>query len=252
MPMKDILGWLFILIFAATAMITLLGLIGRVQIRDRFLKALFAALIIEVIGTVILLFRSFWMVADIPESQHTVEKFYSSIQARDWEGAYELIAEDSDFKNKVSLSDFTLGYQSTIGVNLLAILPSTRESDYLHEYIVYYQDEFHDQVPYGLKDVSSLRVSQLPILNQNLESLAQRAVDLGFRKKTIHELTIDQITAPNAGAKIAFLLQRDAPGIDCTPLFLPAVARREVRAYKIKAQRSKDTPWRIWKLIELH
>jgi hypothetical protein len=48
----------FIAIFAATAVITLLGIIDVVPIRDGYLKTLFTALILETVGAVIALFRS--------------------------------------------------------------------------------------------------------------------------------------------------------------------------------------------------
>ena len=48
----------FIVIFLATATITLLGLIKKVNIEDRYLDRLFVVLILEVVGAVIGLFGS--------------------------------------------------------------------------------------------------------------------------------------------------------------------------------------------------
>ena len=53
-----ILFFVFVLIFLATATITLLGLIKKVDIEDKYLNRLFIALILEVVGAVIVLFGS--------------------------------------------------------------------------------------------------------------------------------------------------------------------------------------------------
>jgi hypothetical protein len=53
-----ILFVVFMCIFCATATITILGIIGKLQIRDGFLKALFTALILEVVGIIVALGRN--------------------------------------------------------------------------------------------------------------------------------------------------------------------------------------------------
>lgn len=50
------IGWIVILGFAATLTITLLGLIGKVTIRDGYMKALFSAMILEIISAGFFLF----------------------------------------------------------------------------------------------------------------------------------------------------------------------------------------------------
>jgi len=54
---KQILYYVFISVFVATALVTLLGITQVVQINDFYLKGLFGALLIELIGCVISLFR---------------------------------------------------------------------------------------------------------------------------------------------------------------------------------------------------
>lgn len=57
---KQTLFYLFIGIFAVTAIITLLGITGVIKtIKDKYLNALFTALILEVVAAVILLFQAF-------------------------------------------------------------------------------------------------------------------------------------------------------------------------------------------------
>ena len=57
---KLTLFWLFVSIFAVTALITLLGITGVIKtIKDRYLNALFTALILEVIAAVFLVFQGF-------------------------------------------------------------------------------------------------------------------------------------------------------------------------------------------------
>ncbi len=57
---KQTLFWLFIGIFAITAIITLLGITGVIKtIKEKYLNTLFTALILEVVGAVFLLFQGF-------------------------------------------------------------------------------------------------------------------------------------------------------------------------------------------------
>ncbi len=58
MIIKWILFSVFILIFIATAVITLLGIIQKVNIKPGYLKALFAALILELIGATMGIFQT--------------------------------------------------------------------------------------------------------------------------------------------------------------------------------------------------
>ena len=55
---ESTLFWIFVIIFSITAIITLLGITGVIKtIKERYLNALFTALILEVVGAVVLLFR---------------------------------------------------------------------------------------------------------------------------------------------------------------------------------------------------
>jgi hypothetical protein len=56
---KTILFFIFIGIFAAAAVITLLGVAGKLQVRDAYLKALFSALLLGLVAAVIGLFKNF-------------------------------------------------------------------------------------------------------------------------------------------------------------------------------------------------
>lgn len=54
------LFWIFVAIFSVTAVITLLGITGVLKgIKEKYLNALFTALILEVIAAVIIVFRGF-------------------------------------------------------------------------------------------------------------------------------------------------------------------------------------------------
>lgn len=56
--MKRHLFYLFLVIFASTAIITLLGIAEIVSINDFYLKGLYTTLLVELIGTVIGLFKT--------------------------------------------------------------------------------------------------------------------------------------------------------------------------------------------------
>jgi len=55
---ETLLFWIFVAIFSVTAVITLLGITGAIKtIKEKYLNALFTALILEVVAAVVLLFR---------------------------------------------------------------------------------------------------------------------------------------------------------------------------------------------------
>jgi hypothetical protein len=57
-PYESTLFWIFIVIFSITAIVTLLGITGVIKnIKERYLNALFTALILEVVAAVVILFR---------------------------------------------------------------------------------------------------------------------------------------------------------------------------------------------------
>lgn len=57
MKREDALFWTFLIIFIATAVVTLLGLVGSLDVQDKYLAALVPALLIELAGSVILYYR---------------------------------------------------------------------------------------------------------------------------------------------------------------------------------------------------
>lgn len=56
--MKEALFYTFLGIFVVTAIVTLLGVTNKITIKDRFLNALFASLLIELVVAMIALFKS--------------------------------------------------------------------------------------------------------------------------------------------------------------------------------------------------
>ena len=60
---KQVVFWIFIAIFSTTAVITLLGITNVIKIQKNYLNALFTALILEVVGAVVLLFKSNYLSA---------------------------------------------------------------------------------------------------------------------------------------------------------------------------------------------
>ncbi|MEM6318986.1 MAG: hypothetical protein AAF960_15035 [Bacteroidota bacterium] len=86
---KQTLFWLFIGIFAVTAIITLLGITGVIKnIKERYLNTLFTALILEVVAAVVLLFQGNFITPaanlsdiikeagyEVPETPESQEKF---------------------------------------------------------------------------------------------------------------------------------------------------------------------------------
>lgn len=79
--MKKVLFIVFLTLFVATAIITLLGLIGQVTISEGYLKSLFTLLIVEMIATVILWAKKPEILAEGPDpsviSGHWWELIYN-------------------------------------------------------------------------------------------------------------------------------------------------------------------------------
>ena len=70
----DVIFWIFLGIFAITAIITLLGITNVIKgIKDKYLTALFTSLILEVIGGMVVLFNSF----DYSETKYIPASIYS-------------------------------------------------------------------------------------------------------------------------------------------------------------------------------
>ena len=80
---KNILFYTFLLIFTATTIITFLGLIDLLSLDPNYMNALFTGLIVEVIGAVILLFKS----ADF--FTRTSEQNSMEINGNWWEMIYD-------------------------------------------------------------------------------------------------------------------------------------------------------------------
>src|SRR5215467_2245555 len=55
--MKQALFWTFLVVFVATALVTLFGLVGVLSIKEEYLNKLFYLLLIEAITPVVALFR---------------------------------------------------------------------------------------------------------------------------------------------------------------------------------------------------
>jgi hypothetical protein len=82
MALSDlVLFVVFVAIFVATAVITLLGIIERVRVQPRYLNALFTALILEVVGAVVVLFRQQLVHGDTA-ARAEVDSGYVAVAAR--------------------------------------------------------------------------------------------------------------------------------------------------------------------------
>jgi len=68
---QDILFYVFLVIFVVTAALTLLGITNRIRIRDKFLWPLFTSLLLELVGVVIVSYRT-WLIVDVKRIEPTV------------------------------------------------------------------------------------------------------------------------------------------------------------------------------------
>ena len=108
--MVYVLFFLFLAIFAATAVVTLLGITKRLSIEEKYLKPLFTALILEVVGAVIVLF----VAADF--FGHTAEEFIerlpSELQAETEvetaNGIRDLVSQLSNMKKESRLKEMRI------------------------------------------------------------------------------------------------------------------------------------------------
>ena len=184
-------------------------------------------------------------------STKAVVLFYKSIQTKDYQTAWDVIAPDSGIKKKVTLAQFSDGYRYTVGINNLSVTLEKEASDSVHEFLVYYLDVIDCPLFEELRNLHKLNVSELPDIQQRLTSLRDRVVAAGFDGKTIDELNFHQILAPNSGDKLRWLLSRDAADKDATELYggrTEAIA--VLRGYRVFAQKYDDG-WHIRKFQEL-
>jgi hypothetical protein len=173
--MKDILFWTFWAIFVSTAIITLLAMIGKLRINSKFLNKLFYILIVEVVSAIVLLFHHECMPPDLAwkklDSYQTVRNFYTAIQNRKYSEAYNLLAPNSGIRKRYPRKDFVKGYDNTVSVRLLSILPQSVNDTCTHEFIIYYLDEVEVPVITELENVHRTRVKNLVALSQKIDSL---------------------------------------------------------------------------------
>lgn len=251
---KYVLFWTFWTIFVATAGVTILAIIGKLKIKPEFLKKLFYVLIVEVVGAVIILFNQVWLADDkepwetLPSFQ-VVEEFYSNIQEKEYASSYDLLAPDSMIKRKISKELFLEGYDNTISVRMLSILPQSITDKNTHEFIVYYLDGVETPVVPELKDAHRLRVRDIGTLTTKLEDLKARVDSSNLPPKTIDDLTFEQIFAPNRGDKIRLLLKKDS-GKSAEDLFPERVLRKSVSGYLITVGKY-GKEWKVRKILPL-
>jgi hypothetical protein len=221
--MKEILFYTFLGIFTLTALVTLCGLVSVAKIKERYLRWLFSALIIQLIGAVIGLYKTtdFFPPANlspivspsIDESEPSfkaVHGFYIALQHHDYTNAYALLAPELIKERKWTPENFRAGYLNTVQIALLKITLESTASEFSHSYVVYYLDEANSSLIPELGNPNDLVVSQLPELIQRLEKLKTRVVSLGGKPETIDNLTVQQLTSFDVGNKIEWSLMRDS------------------------------------------
>lgn len=212
--MKKVLFYTFLAIFLIISIITLLGIIHVVQIDKNFLDKLFIGLIMEVVCAVLLLFK--YAVLDPYEitkyktfpSYKVVKEFFSNLQNRKYNEAYELMDNNCEQK-KQSYQEFVDGFKNTKRIVLLSIQPYKATEPNSHDYIIYYVDEVMSPIVDELDDIHTNKVKDIVDIGNRIELLKERIEKAGFNSDIIDQLTVDQIVAPNSGDIIRFLLTKN-------------------------------------------
>ena len=97
---ENILIYIFLAIFVLTAIITLCSLPGWIDIGEWYKKKLFLALILEVVGCIVLMFRNGVINADVEEPCFDEEKYVKVRKDGNldlkWDKKYSLSAFDLD------------------------------------------------------------------------------------------------------------------------------------------------------------
>lgn len=212
--MKYVLFYTFLIIFCITSIITLLGIVQVVPIEQRFLDKLFIGLIMEVVAAILMLFK--FSVLDPYEitkfktlpSYKIVKNFYSYLQKREYDKAFELLSPDCDQK-KQEYQYFVDGFKNTKRVVLLSVQAYQTTEPNSHDYIIYYVDEVNAPVVTELDDIHSKKIKDIINLRDKIETLKNRIKKENFNPDTIDQLTLNQIVAPNRGDIIRFLLTKN-------------------------------------------
>jgi hypothetical protein len=115
-PLKIHLFYLFLAIFAATSIVTLLGVTNVIEIREGYLTALVSAFLIEVAGAVIAIFKSANFFGGEDKGVSAEERLWESIRKLDSAFGY---LEDC-------LRDQSIHFQSRLlGAQILRPTPRT-------------------------------------------------------------------------------------------------------------------------------
>ena len=256
MAIHLVLFYTFLVIFVASAVLTLLALVGVVKIKKRFLDKLFYGLLLEVAAAIFLLFNH--AVLDpfelTPhkslESYKVASNFYDLVQDEKYDKAWGLLASDSNFKKASTLSRFRDGYTNTVRIHLLAVKPyKTDPSEESHDYIVYYVDEVDAPVIKELDDIHELTAAELPQVSIGLSSLRDRIKSEGFDPKTIDDLKMHQLFAPNRGDIARFVLRQDT-GKDADHLFPKKEHEKFVQGRRVIVK-NYDGTWLIRSIMPL-
>ena len=129
MKKKTVLFYTFLIIFIATSVITLLGVVGVLEIKDFYLKGLFLAFLIELAGTVIAVYRK----ADFFSDEEVIKTSNLSIKMPANETKKTIIGSDS----KKDISDLMIndsGECQFTGIELKNYIKSHKSNQELIDY----------------------------------------------------------------------------------------------------------------------
>lgn len=247
-----VLFYSFIAIFIATAIITLLGITGKIKVAKRYLNPLFTGLILEVVAAVVLLFR--FSVLEPYEltayksfpSYESVEGFYTDIEKKEYSQAWNKLSPNSYHKRNMTMEDFKDGYKYNKRIHMIAIVPHKITGDSSHDYMVYYVDEVEAPVVTELDDLNKQRAHQLAQLPEKLNELKLRVEEAGFSANTIDQLTVSQLFPPNRGDVIRFLLRRDSdPKRNADYLFPERKLAKFVQGRLVVVENTGNDDWEI-------
>lgn len=155
-----------------------------------------------------------------PESYRAVLDFYTSLQAKTYSNAWGRLApafQASVWSN--SYSKFEAGYRNTRSINLLAISLATKQSDFVHDYVVYFQDETRAPSLGNFRSIAEWKLTRLPELLSIVSNVRSDMVRLSLPPEALDNLMIAQFISGKRADKLRWYLETRYGVVDSRGLF---------------------------------
>lgn len=143
-----------------------------------------------------------------PDSYGAVRSFFRNLQAGQRFVAWNGLTDG--FRHRVWENDFSrfeAGYKNVASLNLLAIAFVTAQSDFAHDYVVYFQDETRAPALGEFRSIADWRLSRLPEVVEIVTKIRNEMVRLDLPPEALDNLMIAQFISGKRADKLRWYLE---------------------------------------------